>query len=107
MLKPNGVFRLALPDLDKGIRAYLRNDKHYFLISDEEFRTIGGKLIVQLPWYGHSRTLFTYDFVEELLLQAGFVRVSRCRYKKTSSAYADIVELDRREQERLFVEAIK
>ncbi len=107
VLKPSGVLRLALPDLDKSIQAYLRNDRDYFLIPDKDFESIGGKFIVQLLWYGYSRTLFTYDFVEELLLKANFSRVSQCRYKETSSAYASIAELDRREQESLFVEAIK
>ena len=107
VLKPNGVLRLVLPDLEKSIRAYLRNDGDYFLVPDEDTKTIGGKLIVQVLWYGHSRTLFTYDFVEELLFEAGFGEVGRCRYKETNSSHGDIVELDRREQESLFVEAVK
>jgi SAM-dependent methyltransferase len=107
VLKPNGVLRLSLPDLDKGIQAYLRNDRDYFLIPDEEMKSTGGKFILQLIWYGYSRTLFTYDFIREILIKAGFVRVSRCSYKGTNSPYSDIVELDNREQESLFVEAVK
>ena len=107
VLKPNGTLRLSLPDLDKGIQAYLRGDRDYFLIPDDEVTSIGGKLIVQLIWYGYSRTLFTYDFIEELLQKAGFQYVSQCRHKETRSPYADIVELDNREGESLFVESIK
>jgi SAM-dependent methyltransferase len=107
VLKPGGVLRLSLPDLDKGIQAYLRNDRDYFLIPDEEVQSIGAKLVVQLIWYGWSRTLFTYDFIEELLFKAGYSHVSQCSYKETNSPYAGIVELDNREQESLFVEAIK
>jgi predicted SAM-dependent methyltransferase len=107
VLKPNGTLRLSLPDLDKGIQAYLRGDREYFLIPDDEVRSIGGKLIVQLIWYGYSRTLFTYDFIEELLHKAGFQSVSQCRHKETRSSYADIIELDNREDESLFVESIK
>jgi predicted SAM-dependent methyltransferase len=107
VLKPRGVLRLSLPDLDKAIRAYQRNDREYFLIPDEEVKSIGAKLIVQLIWYGWSRTLFTYDFIEEILLKAGFKCVSQCRYQKTNSPYPGIMELDNREQESLFVEAIK
>ena len=33
---------------------------------------IGAKFVTQMLWYGWSRTLFTHDFVEELLRQAGF-----------------------------------
>ena len=107
VLKSNGILRLSLPDLDKGIQAYLRNDRDYFLIPDDEVKSLGGKLIVQLIWYGYSRTLFTSDFIEELLFMAGFRHVHHCPYKETRSPYGDIVELDNRAQESLFVEAIK
>lgn len=107
VLKANGVLRLVLPDLDKGIQAYRRADRDYFPIPDEEIKSIGGKLIVHILWYGHSRTLFTYDFIEEILLRAGFSGVKQCDYKKTASNYGEIVELDNREEESLFVEALK
>jgi SAM-dependent methyltransferase len=107
VLKPNGTLRLSLPDLDKGIQAYLRQDRDYFLIPDDEVSSVGGKLIVQLLWYGYSRTLFTYDFIEELLHKAGFRYVRQCCYRETSSPYAEIVELDNRERESLFVESTK
>lgn len=107
VLKPEGVLRLGLPDLDKGIRAYQRNERDYFLVPDDDVRSMGGKLIVQLIWYGYSRTLFTSDFIEELLLKAGFSRVNGCAYGETKTQHAGIVELDNRERESLFVEAIR
>ena len=107
VLKPGSVLRLALPDLEKGVDAYHRGDREYFLIPDEEMETVGGKLIAQLVWYGYSRTPFVGDFVEELLRKAGFSEVRRVRYRETASAYPDIVELDNREAESLFVEAVK
>ena len=107
VLIPGGLLRLGLPDLDKGIRAYLEGDRDYFLIPDEEVQTLGGKFVVQLIWYGYSRTLFTSDFIEELLRKAGFGRVSHCRFKETVGPFAGIVELDNRERESLFVEAFK
>ena len=39
--------------------------------------------------------------------QAGFSRVDHLSFKKTASRYPEIVELDNREQESLFVEAVK
>lgn len=107
VLKPGGLLRLGLPDLDKGIAAYLRRDASYFLIPDENVKSIGGKFIAQLLWYGYSRTLFTYDFISEVLAKAGFTNVSQCRYQETHGVYPDIVELDNREAESLFVEAVK
>ena len=107
VLKPGGVLRLVLPDLDKGIRAYQANDRDYFLIPDHEAETIGAKLILQLLWYGYSRTLFTHDFIEEMLIKAGFGAVARCRFRETGTHHREIVDLDNREQESLFVEATK
>lgn len=107
VLQPGGVLRVSLPDLDTGIAAYQRGDRDYFLIPDEEVRRISSKLIVQLLWYGYSRTLFTHDFIEELLLKAGFREVRRCAYRQTNSPHPGIIDLDNREQESLFVEAVK
>jgi SAM-dependent methyltransferase len=107
VLRPGGVLRLELPDLDKAIQAYVNADRDFFLIPDEEVKTIGGKFVVQLLWYGYVRSLFTYDSVEELLLGAGFSRVSRCAYGTTASTHPAIVELDSREHESLYVEATK
>ena len=107
VLKPGGVLRLGLPDLDKGIRAYLENDRDYFLIPDEDASTTGGKLVTQLLWYGWSRTVFTHDFIEEMLRKAGFREVVGCDFGETKSKYAGIVEQDTRKRESFFVEATK
>src|SRR3712207_4969285 len=94
-------------DLDKGIRAYQRHDLDYFLVPDEEARSIGGKFIVQMLWYGYSRTLFTADFLEELRHKAGFPAVSHFRFRQTNNPYPGIVGLDNREAESIFAEAVK
>ena len=107
VLKPGGVLRLVLPDLDKGIRAYLDEDRDYFLIPDEDAASIGGKFVTQMLWYGWSRMLFTYDFIAEMLHEAGFASVSRCSYRQTNSRFPEIVELDSRERESLYAEAVK
>jgi SAM-dependent methyltransferase len=107
VLEPGGTLRLALPDMEKAIRAYLDRDAGYFLVPDDDVRSLGGKMIVQLTWYGFSRSMFTFDYIEELLYGAGFVRVSQCGFGETGSSYPEIVELDDREREGLFVEAVK
>lgn len=107
VLKPAGVLRLGLPDLDRAIRAYVEHDGGYFLVPDEEVESLAGKLSVQLTWYGHSRTLLGYDFVAELAGKAGFAEVRRCGYRETASPHPGIVELDNRPRESFFVEAVK
>jgi hypothetical protein len=70
-------------------------------------RSLGGKLSVQMTWYGSSRLLLTSDFTEELLLRAGFRQVWRCAFRRTASPWPEIVKLDNRECESFFVEALK
>jgi len=107
LLKPGGVLRLSLPDMDKAIRAYLDKDVDYFLIGDEVVRSIAGKMIVQLTWYGRSRMMFTFDFVREMLERNRFREVRECAYEKTHSQFPCIIELDNRALESLFIEATR
>jgi predicted SAM-dependent methyltransferase len=107
VLEPGGTLRLSLPDLERAIDAYVRNDPSYFYIPDHESATISGKLSIQMTWYGWSRILFTWEFARELLLRAGYSAVTRCEYKQTASPFPEIVELDDRIRDSLFVEAQK
>ncbi len=107
VLKTGATLRLGLPDLERNIEAYLNRERQHFLIPDGDAATLGGKLGMQLTWYGHCRTLFTYDFAEELLLRAGFASVARCHYRQTSCPHPEIVSLDNRERESFFCEAVK
>jgi SAM-dependent methyltransferase len=107
VLKPYGILRLGLPDLDKAMEAYLRGDHAYFYVRDDDAENIGSKLVTQLVWYGSVRTPFTYDFIEEWLRKAGFRDVNRCAFEQTYSVYPAIVQLDNRERESFFVEAGK
>jgi SAM-dependent methyltransferase len=107
VLREDGVLRLGLPDLERAIRAYIERDTGYFLVPDDDVRSLGGKMIVQLTWYGYSRSMFTFDFIEELLYRAGFRNVVQCSYRETASGHPEIIELDNRERESLFVEAVK
>lgn len=107
VLKPGGTLRLVLPDLLKGVEAFRAGDRDYFAVEDEEVERLGSKLAVQLTWYGYSRSVFTPDYIEELLLKAGFSSIAHCAFKKTQSPWPEIVELDNRERESLYVEATK
>jgi SAM-dependent methyltransferase len=107
VVKRGGTLRLGLPDLERSFGAYRRGERDYFSIPDEEVQTLGGKLAVHAIWYGYSRTVFVDDFIEELLLKAGFAQVHPVRYRETRSVHPEIVSLDNREDESLFVEAVK
>lgn len=107
VLAPGATLRVALPDLGRGIDAYLAGDEGYFKVGADEVASLGGRFIVQMLWYGYSRSLFTADFAQELLRRAGFTDVTECAFGETASGIAEIVELDNREEESLFVEGRK
>jgi predicted SAM-dependent methyltransferase len=105
VLKPGGCLRLGLPDLRRGIDAYLRKEQDYFKVDAAEVESEGGRFIVHMLWYGYSRTLFTVDFAAELLRKAGFVEVGECAFGVTKSEFGEITDLDNRSEESFFVEA--
>ena len=105
VLKPGGVLRLCLPDLDQAIAAYQGGQRDYFYSHDR--RTISGEFIAQVLGWGHAKTLFTYEFAEELVVDVGFRSCHRVGYRETVSRYPEIVELDDREGESFFLEAFK
>lgn len=108
VLRPEGVLRLALPDLDKAIAAYAGKDiDYFFLISDDVVKSLSGKMIVQLLWYGRSKSLFTPEFTAELLDRNGFHSIQVCEFRQTASAFPGIIELDDRPLESFFIEATK
>lgn len=107
VLKPGGVLRLGLPDMDLAIRAYLDGDVDYFLIDDNVVRSLAGKMVVQLTWFGRSRSMYTWEFTKELLERNRFVNVRRGAFQQTASTLPGILDLDNRPLESLFVEAEK
>lgn len=106
VLRPGGVLRLGLPDLDRAIDAYRRGDAGYFFVPDDDARDVGAKLVTQIIWYGSVRTPFTWGYARELLQGAGWREVTRCDFGRSASAWPDIASLDNRERESLYVEAL-
>ena len=107
VLRRGATLRLALPDLDRAIRAYRDGDRSHFLVPDEDEATLSGKMIVHLLWYGYTVTLFTAEFARSILLRAGFRHVHDCSFRNTASEHPEITELDNREHETFFIEAVK
>lgn len=107
VLKPGGVLRLGLPDMDRAIRAYQSGDRDYFLIDDNDVKDLSAKLVVQLTWFGRSRCLFTDAMTRELLARNGFDEITSCAYQQSASGLAGITELDDRPLESFFIEGRK
>lgn len=104
VLRPGGILRLSLPDLDRAIAAYQRGDRDYFLVWDWD--SLGGNFITQALWYNLIRTPFTGEFIAELLTKARFREVRPVTFGQTTSPWPAITALDGRREESLFVEAV-
>lgn len=102
ILKPNGVLRISLPDIDAGFRAYQKGDIDWFPNSEED---LDNRFSAWLTWYSTSKNLMTYITLGDFLIKAGFRLVYKKNFKQTETPGAE--ELDTRENEFYFVEAIK
>jgi predicted SAM-dependent methyltransferase len=105
VLKPGGVLRIAVPDLDKAIHAYLAGDAGYFYVPDRDARSVGAKLVTQVIWYGSVRTPFTRDFLREWMSAAGFSTIAEQPFGE--SRRPGLASLDNRRRESLFMEGTK
>jgi SAM-dependent methyltransferase len=97
VLKPGGVFRVIVPDLDIAVREYDGTDPGSFL----------EKIYVNTQRRDKNRHhwMYTAASLSELLLRAGFGRAQRCTYR--SGRCPDLERLDSRPDESLFMEAVK
>jgi len=102
-LKLNGVFRVAVPDTEPAIRAYLEEDRSYF---HGRGHSLGRLLSDHVLDNSNHRLLFDFSFMEELLTEGGFGTVKRCSFRQgTWPLSQKMAELDNREDITLFVEA--
>jgi SAM-dependent methyltransferase len=106
VLKVGGVLRIAVPDAELAVHRFLAGWDQ-FPISQEIERTESGRFLRYLLWHGDARSAFTFESLTDALNRAGLQNVRRCKFRQTCSQYPEIVDLDTREGESLFVEAIK
>ena len=102
-LRPGGWIRVAVPDLDAAVRAYLDGDRGFFWSDD--FHHLSGALAEQLTESGGARALFTAPLVGELLGHAGFADVSVEPFGRTGTGDDALTRPDRLARQCCFVEA--
>jgi SAM-dependent methyltransferase len=103
LLNDGGVLRISVPDAELAVHRFL-DGWDQFPISDEIERTKSGRFLRYLLWHGDARSAFTFESLADALNRAGFQNVRRCQFRQTYSEYPEIVDLDTREGESLFVE---
>lgn len=98
VLRPGGILRIAVPDLEYALSLYAQGDKekmllNYFFVEDMESH------------YARHKYMYDYSMLEKQLKDIGFLEVRRCQYRE--GCVPDIEILDNRPEESLFVEAMK
>jgi len=112
ILKPGGVFRLVLPDLESLVQRYLRNTatsasidfmSDSYLGVTERPRGLRGALI---SWLGNSKHLWMWDYksMRAELAEAGFVDIRRASFNDSSEQMFVQVEAVERWDDCLGVE---
>jgi SAM-dependent methyltransferase len=115
VLKPTGVMRLALPDLQLAVANYL-SDKQggderaadafitYLYLRPEVHGSGLHRVLVRLL---HRPHLWMYDFdsLAARIKDAGFVDITRCEYRQGSCP--DVELLDSRPEDSFYLEALK
>ena len=97
ILKPGGVIRSCVPDLDYYVEQYRQNDPEPFV--DALFQTLENSGKNRHYWMYNESSLI------RALLALGFSRASRKEFQQGDCP--NLADLDNRPQGTLFVEAIK
>ncbi len=98
VLKPSGIARISVPDLEYAISLYSLGDKErmlaqYFFVDDKE------------SYFARHKYMYDEQLLSELMGRVGFSRIYRCGFRQ--GAVPDIAILDNRPEESLYVEAVK
>lgn len=98
VLKPGGVVRVSVPDLAYAVKIYNSGKKremleNYFFVNDDD------------SYYARHKYMYDFSILSEELTKAGFSEIKQCSFQMGKTP--DLTILDNREEESLFVEAIK
>ncbi|MBP7460588.1 MAG: methyltransferase domain-containing protein [Candidatus Delongbacteria bacterium] len=96
-LKKGGILRICIPDLAFIIARYLEGDKNYAL--DNLYNAD------QDDSSGSHKYMYDFEMIKEILKSKGFTEIERLSFRK--SRLPEIERLEYREDDSLYVEAVK
>lgn len=104
ILKPGGVLRISLPNITKGFEMYMSKNIDWFPNGEDDLHD---RFCAWLTWYSTSKSLLTFEALKSKLLLSGFEDVSLVDFKISFYGDEKILELDTRQYECYFTEAVK
>lgn len=93
VLKKGGKIRIGGPNGDTAMKKYVANDAEWFINFPDVRSSIGGKLENFIYCRGEHLTLLTFSFLEELLTEVGFKKITQ-RIAKNTTGYREFVDDD-------------
>lgn len=107
ILKPKGVIRISMPDLDDIVKVYLNQDygpADFSAVMGTELITRAEFLNVYFRWWGHQ-WLYNWEEFERRLKDAGFSKIKKCI--RGESEYKELTGVEQRTDSRLIAEICK
>jgi predicted SAM-dependent methyltransferase len=107
VLRPQGVLRVAMPDLDDLIESYQKDWRRMDWVKWPQFAFIQTKaemINIAFRWWGHQH-LYNREELERALISAGFEDIRFEDYGK--SRHPDLRGLETRLDSKLIAEAVK
>ncbi len=98
VLKPGGMIRIGVPDLEYALGLF-RNGRKRECLDRYFFVEMKGSV------YARHKYMYDFELLEGLLRDSGFNSIVRCQFRE--GEVPDIDHLDNRPEETLFVEARK
>ena len=108
VLKPDGVLRIATPDLeyivDKYLHLDLKDDPVLTKFGLDFIQTRAERMNVGFRWWGH-KWMYDWEELERRLKESGCSKIKRCKLRK--STHSSLCNLETREESNLIAEVTK
>jgi predicted SAM-dependent methyltransferase len=107
-LKPGGIMRVAMPDLEFIVKDYLKldlnKDKTLKKFGLDFIKTRAERMNISFRWWGHE-WIYDWDELERRFEELGFKKITR--QKKGKSSHPQLRNLEIREESKLIAEVTK
>lgn len=122
ILKPGGIFRMSVPDLELFAKKYVERDesffKPYFEDATERLKK-GQKKYWMVKTYGsvfmsmankmfhHHRWMYDFETIEAMAKEIGYSKAIKQEFGKSISAEAAKLDQEKRKHETVYIDLIK